>query len=265
MAIPIDLVTWTVPRPRRTAWRYDGAMTAPTSLPFTGDPEADNLIATEPLALLIGFALDQQVTVQKAFSGPRDIKRRLGHLDAAKIAAMPPDALDAVFREQPAIHRFPGSMAGKVQSLCAAIASDYGNDAARVWEDASDGKDLERRLLGAAGDRRDEGQGADRRARQAVRCSAAGYEDVAPTWPTLGDVDSAEALASYQATKRAHKAEMRAARQALNGRTIDGPMPRPRDRTRGVAAEPGIEPAPHGPSQGPDQRGSCRDGADRHR
>ena len=123
MAIPIDLVTWTVPRPRPSAWRYDAAMTAPTSLPFTGDPEADRLIATDPLALLIGFALDQQVTVQKAFSGPRDIKRRLGHLDAAKIAAMPPDALDAVFREQPAIHRFPGSMAGKVQSLCAAIAS----------------------------------------------------------------------------------------------------------------------------------------------
>ena len=136
MAIPIELVAWTPSRPEASGWRYDAVMTAPTSLPFTGDPDADRLIAAEPLALLIGFALDQQVTVQKAFSGPRDIKRRLGHLDAAKIAAMPPDALEAVFREQPAIHRFPGSMAGKVQSLCAAIASDYGNDAARVWQEA---------------------------------------------------------------------------------------------------------------------------------
>jgi uncharacterized HhH-GPD family protein len=186
-------------------------MTAPTSLPFTGDPEADNLIATDPLALLIGFALDQQVTVQKAFSGPRDIKRRLGHLDAAKIAAMPPEALDAVFREQPAIHRFPGSMAGKVQSLCAAIASDYGNDASRVWEEATDGADLERRLLGlpGIGEMKAKALIAVLGKRFGVR--PPGYEEVAPTWPTLGDVDSAEALASYQATKRAHKAEMKAA------------------------------------------------------
>ena len=98
-------------------------MTTPDSLPFTGDPEADRLLAADPLALLIGFALDQQVTVQKAFSGPADLKRRLGHLDAAQIAAMDPAELDAVFRERPAIHRFPGSMAGKVQALAAAIAT----------------------------------------------------------------------------------------------------------------------------------------------
>jgi uncharacterized HhH-GPD family protein len=211
VAIPIDLVAWTPSRPAPSAWRYDAVMTAPTSLPFTGDPDADRLIAAEPLALLIGFALDQQVTVQKAFSGPRDIKRRLGHLDAAKIAAMPPDALEAVFREQPAIHRFPGSMAGKVQSLCAAIASDYGNDAARVWEEASDGADLQRRLLAlpGIGDMKAKALIAVLGKRFGVR--PPGYDEVAPTWPTLGDVDSAEALASYQATKRARKAELRAA------------------------------------------------------
>src|SRR6478672_12543608 len=98
-------------------------------LPFTGDDAADRLLVEEPLALLIGFALDQQVTVQKAFSGPAELKRRLGHLDAARIAAMDPAELDAVFRERPALHRFPGAMAGKVQALTAAIASDYGNDA----------------------------------------------------------------------------------------------------------------------------------------
>ena len=88
---------------------------APGSLPFTGDPDADRLLAEDPFALLMGFALDQQVTVQKAFSGPADLKRRLGHLDPARIAAMDPGELDGVFRERPAIHRFPGSMAGKTR------------------------------------------------------------------------------------------------------------------------------------------------------
>src|SRR3954454_25006132 len=98
-------------------------------LPFTGNDEADELLSSEPLALLIGFALDQQVTVQKAFSGPWDLRRRLGHLDAARIAATDPAELDRIFRTPPAVHRFPGSMATKVQALCAAIVADYGGDA----------------------------------------------------------------------------------------------------------------------------------------
>ena len=88
-------------------------------LPFTGDDEADRLLVADPLALLIGFALDQQVTVQKAFSGPLELQRRIGHLDATRIAAMDPEELDDVFRTPPALHRFPGSMAGKVQELSA--------------------------------------------------------------------------------------------------------------------------------------------------
>src|SRR6188472_3960516 len=120
-------------------------MTATTDrLPFTGDDEADRLLVTDPLALLIGFALDQQVTVQKAFSGPLELQRRVGHLDAARLAATDAAELDAVFRRPPALHRFPGSMAGKVQQLAAAIAAEYGNDAARVWTDATDGADLKR-------------------------------------------------------------------------------------------------------------------------
>ena len=187
------------------------AMTQPTSLPFTGDDAADRLLAEEPLALLIGFALDQQVTVQKAFSGPAVLKERLGHLDAARIAAMAPEALDAVFRERPALHRFPGSMAGKVQALCAAIASDYGNDAGRVWRDATDGKDLERRLLSLPGIGEMKAKSLIAVLGKQFGVRPPGYEAVAPTWPTLGDVDSAEALATYQAGKRAHKAAMREA------------------------------------------------------
>ena len=179
-------------------------------LPFTGNDDADALIASDPLALLIGFALDQQVTVQKAFSGPFDLRARLGHLDARKIAATDPAELDRVFRERPALHRFPGSMAGKVQALCAAIAERYDNDASRIWTEASDGRDLQKRLLELPGI-------GEMKARTILAIlgkrfgvALPGMADVMPRHPTLGDVDSPEALAAYQAGKRAKKAEMRA-------------------------------------------------------
>jgi uncharacterized HhH-GPD family protein len=182
-------------------------MTAPIDrLPFTGDDEADRLLVAEPLALLIGFALDQQVTVQKAFSGPAELKRRLGHLDAAKLAATDPETLDAVFRERPALHRFPGSMAGKVQQLAAAIARDYGNDARRVWTEAADGPDLERRLLGLPGIGEMKARGLIAILGKRLGVELPRMDAVMPKHPTLGDVDSAEALASYQAGKRAYKA-----------------------------------------------------------
>jgi uncharacterized HhH-GPD family protein len=179
-------------------------------LPFTGNAEADELISGDALALLIGFALDQQVTVQKAFSGPLDIRTRLGHLDARKLAATDPAELDRVFRERPAIHRFPGSMAGKVQQLAAAIAERYDGDASRIWREAKDGPDLHKRLLDLPGI-------GEMKARTilAVLAKRLGVDvpnlaSVLPQHPTLGDVDSPEALAEYQAGKRAYKAEMRA-------------------------------------------------------
>ena len=191
---------------------YHRAMTTIDRLSFTGDDEADRLLVAEPLALLIGFALDQQVTVQKAFSGPLELSRRIGHLDAARIAALDPAALDAVFRERPALHRFPGSMAGKVQALCAAIAADYTNDAALVWTGASDGTDLQRRLLGLPGIGEMKAGAIIAILGKRFGLPIPGLDAVMPTHPTLGDVDSAEALADYQAGKRARKAEIRAAR-----------------------------------------------------
>jgi len=185
-------------------------MTTLTSLPFTGDDDADSLLVAEPLALLIGFALDQQVTVQKAFSGPAELKRRIGQLDAARIAATDPEALASVFRTLPALHRFPGSMAERVQALCRAIADDYGNQAERVWTEAATGKDLEARLLGLPG------IGAMKAAAIIVivgkrfGIKPPGWDEVAPRHPTLGDVDSADALAAYQAGKKAHKAALKA-------------------------------------------------------
>ena len=123
----------------------------PDALHFTGDAEADALIARDPLALLIGFALDQQVTVQKAFSAPLELSRRIGGFDAARIAGMDPAALEEAFRAKPALHRFPGAMAKRVQELCQVIESEYGGHAERVWTDASDGADLRSRLEGLPG------------------------------------------------------------------------------------------------------------------
>ena len=96
---------------------------------WTDLPEANQLLETDPLALLIGLVLDQQVKMEKAFAGPYDLKQRLGHLDARRIATMDPEALDKVFRQRPALHRFPGSMARRVQALCQAVVGDYGGDA----------------------------------------------------------------------------------------------------------------------------------------
>ncbi len=200
-------------RASRAAATID-AMTTIERLPFTGDDDADRLLATDPLALLIGFALDQQVTVQKAFSGPLELSRRIGHLDAARIAAMDAGALDTVFRDRPALHRFPGSMAGKVQALCATIATDYGNDAARVWTEASHGKDLQARLLGLPGIGEMKVRSIIAILGKRLGYSVPGLDAVMPTHPTLGDVDSAEALADYQAGKRAKKAEMKAAAES---------------------------------------------------
>jgi len=190
------------------------AVTRPSHLHFTGGDEADRLLAEEPLALLVGFVLDQQVTVQKAFSGPLELRRRLGTLDAAAIAGTDPGELEEVFRTRPAIHRFPGNMARRVQDLCAAVAEDFGGRAERVWLEAESGEDLERRLLGlpGIGPMKAGSLLAILGKRFGVR--PPGWEDVAPKHPTLGDVDSYEALEAYQEKKRAYKASLKAARAA---------------------------------------------------
>jgi uncharacterized HhH-GPD family protein len=190
------------------------ATTRPTHLHFTGDDEADRFLAEEPLALLVGFVLDQQVTVQKAFSGPLEIKRRLGSFDAETIARADPAELEELFRRKPAIHRFPGNMARRTQDLCAAIAEDYGGRAERVWLEADTGDELRRRLLDlpGIGPMKAASLLAILGKRFGVR--PPGWEEVAPTHPTLGDVDSTEALEDYQAKKRAHKAAHRAAKTA---------------------------------------------------
>jgi uncharacterized HhH-GPD family protein len=181
---------------------------------FTGNEEADRFLVEEPFALLVGFALDQQVPVPKAFSGPLELSRRLGTIEPAAVAATAPDELDRVFREKPALHRFPGSMAERVRELAAVVAEDYGGDAARIWREAADGRDLRARLaaLPGFGEMKVDSLLAVLAKRLGVR--PAGIDEVLPRHPTIGDVDSPEALVAYQAAKRARKAELRAARGA---------------------------------------------------
>jgi uncharacterized HhH-GPD family protein len=181
----------------------------PDALHFTGNAEADELIGAEPLALLIGFVLDQQVTVPTAFSGPLKLKQRLGSLDAAEIAQLDPDRLLEVFRQKPGVHRFPGSMAKRVQELCAVVAEEYGGDASLVWRDARDTADLKRRIeaLPGFGEMKVKALASV----LARRFGNAMAEPLVPDHPMLGDVDSPEALAEYQAAKRAYKASLRAA------------------------------------------------------
>lgn len=184
----------------------------PDAIYFTESDEANELLAREPLALLIGFALDQQVPVPTAFAGPYKLKQRVGGLDAAEIAAMDPATLEEVFRERPAIHRFPGSMARRVQELCAVIADEYDGRAEGVWTDATDAADLRRRIgaLPGFGEMKITGLGSV----LALRFGLETAQDLVPDHPCLGGVDSPQALADYQAAKRAHKASLRAAQTA---------------------------------------------------
>jgi uncharacterized HhH-GPD family protein len=174
----------------------------PDQLHFTESDEANELLASDPMALLVGFVLDQQVTVQKAFSGPLVLKERLGSIDADLLATAD---LEPVFRERPAIHRFPGNMAKRVHDLAVHVRDTYDGDAARVWTDAADADELRANLaaLPGFGEMKIKALGSV----LSKRFGVAVADDLVPWHPTLGDVDSAQALADYQAAKREHKAQ----------------------------------------------------------
>jgi uncharacterized HhH-GPD family protein len=172
---------------------------------WTDNPEADALLEREPLALLIGLVLDQQVKMEKAFGGPYELKKRLGRLDARAIAAMDPAELDKAFRERPALHRFPGSMAKRVQEMCTAVAKRFDGDAARVWKDARTGKELAANIKSLPGF-------GEMKVKITVSVLAKkfgvmppGWEDYAAHWHTVADVDSAETMATAREVKREMK------------------------------------------------------------
>ena len=179
----------------------------PDRLYFTESDEANALIAADPMALLVGFELDQQVTVMKAFAGPLALKERLGAIDAATLASAD---LEPVFFEKPVIHRYPRSMAKRVHELAVHVRDRYDGNAARVWTDAASADELRANLvaLPGFGDMKIKSMGA-------VLFKHFGVEaarELVPPHPTLGDVDSPQALDDYQAAKRIHKAEWAKAR-----------------------------------------------------
>jgi uncharacterized HhH-GPD family protein len=183
-------------------------------LPFTGNDDADRLLVSDPLALLIGFALDQQVPLQKAFSGPLELSRRIGGLDAKRIAAMDPDVLDSAFRTPPALHRFPSNMARRVRELAAYLVERYDGDASRIWREARDGADLHARLLDLPGFGPMKSETLLAILGKRLGLAPVGWEAFLPDHMTLGDVDGPESLRRYQDWKRGMKAEKRAAEQA---------------------------------------------------
>jgi uncharacterized HhH-GPD family protein len=181
----------------------------PEQLHFTDSDEANALIASDPFALLVGFALDQRVTVMKAFMGPLVLKERLGTLEPAAVAAAD---LEPIFREIPAIHRFPAVMAERVQQLAAFIVAKYDGDAARVWTDATTSEELRANIaeLPGFGEMKIKSLGAVLAKRFGVELA----EPLVPWHPTLGDVDTRDALSDYQAAKKIHKAEWSRAQTA---------------------------------------------------
>jgi uncharacterized HhH-GPD family protein len=169
----------------------------PDRLYFTDSDEANELIASDPMALLVGFALDQQVTVQKAFCGPLALRERLGQIDAETLASVD---LEPVFRQKPAVHRFPGSMARRVSELAVHIRDEYDGDAGRVWRDAGSADELRSNLMALPGF--GEMKVKSLAAVLAKRYDVAAAHDLVPSHPTLGDVDSSQALTAYQTAKR---------------------------------------------------------------
>jgi uncharacterized HhH-GPD family protein len=175
---------------------------------WTQNEAANQLLETDPLALLIGMVLDQQVKMEKAFGGPYELKQRLGgRLDVREIAAMDPDKLDKVFRERPALHRFPGNMARRVQAMCATVVGDYGGDAASIWRDAKTGDELAARISKLPGF-------GEMKTRIMVSILAKkfgvkppGWEKQAASWHSVADVDSAESMAQARDVKREMKAK----------------------------------------------------------
>jgi uncharacterized HhH-GPD family protein len=180
-------------------------------LPFTGDDAADRLLASDPLALLIGFQLDQQVPLQKAFSGPLVLRDRIGALDARTIATMDADALDRAFRTPPALHRFPGNMAKRTREMAAWLVERYDGDAARIWTEARDGADLHARLLEVPGFGPMKAETLVAILGKRMGVTPDGWERFVPDHMTLADVDGPEALRRYQDWKKGMKAEARAA------------------------------------------------------
>jgi len=185
------------------------------SLAVTGDPAADALLNTDPLALLLGMLLDQQVPMEWAFVGPFRLKERLGALDAAKIAELDPEALAAIAKGPPAVHRFPGSMAKRIQACCRHIVEHYGGDAAAIWTGAPSGAELVERLQALPGFGAEKAKIFTALLAKRFGVRPPGWEDAAAPFSdatprSVADIDSPESLAQVRQWKKQMKAQGKA-------------------------------------------------------
>jgi uncharacterized HhH-GPD family protein len=192
----------------------------PAALYFTADAEANRLLAEEPLGLMLGMLLDQQVTMEWAFGAPLLLERRLGvdHLDADAIAAMDPSELEAVFRDKPALHRYPGSMAKRTHDLCRHLVEHYDGRAENVWAGVATGEELLERVQALPGFGKDKSRIFVGLLGKRLGVRPAGWEQVAADWPSIADVDSFERVAEIRAKKRAAKAAKKAAAPTAKAR-----------------------------------------------
>lgn len=188
------------------------------TLHLSQDPDADALLSRDPLALLLGMLLDQQIPMEKAFKGPAVLAERLGHLDAARIAEQDAESFAAVMAQPPAVHRFPGSMAKRVQDLCRALVEQYDGRAEAVWEDVADGRELLRRLEGLPGFGRQKAQIFLALLGKQLGVAPAGWREAAGAYGEQGalrsvaDVTSPETLLEVRAYKQSVKKAAKAAK-----------------------------------------------------
>jgi uncharacterized HhH-GPD family protein len=187
-------------------------MAAAPKLPFTGDPVADRLLERDPLALLFGMLLDQQVPIEWAFKSPSVLKERLGSLDAGAIAAMPVDDFVAIFVEKPALHRYPASMAKRAHQLCEFIVEHYRGDPKRIWKGVTDPAELHRRIRELPGFGDDKAQIFLAILGKRLGLAPAGWEPYAGRFGddnkrSAADIDSHETLLEVRAFKKAMKAQ----------------------------------------------------------
>jgi len=182
------------------------------AIPITGDAEADLLLEQDPLALVVGMLLDQQVSMETAFVGPSKLKARLGDaFDASAIAAMDPDELIAVCQQRPAVHRFPKAMGARIHALCSAIVADYDGDASRIWSDVESGRELAARVGALPGFGEEKTKIFVALLAKRLGIAPDGWETVAAPFSddvprSIADVASPETLAQVREWKRAQKA-----------------------------------------------------------
>jgi len=187
------------------------------SLHITGDPAADDLLTSDPLALLIGMLLDQQIAMEQAFAGPWKIQQRVGTLDPAALAAYDSQALVEVFRQTPAVHRYPGSMAGRVQGLCRRVVDEWDGDAAAIWTRSApdgppDGPAVLRRLRALPGFGEQKSKIFLALLGKQYGFSGSGWREASAPYGedgshrSVADITGPESLAQVRDVKRAQKA-----------------------------------------------------------